>query len=332
MSQVYEPDDALSYLSHARYGKDKVRVFRVVRNGPWHEVAEYNITALVEGDIETSYTKADNSVVVATDSIKNIVNFLAKTSPHVLHPERFALHIGTHLVSKYAQIKKAFITLEQLRWSRIPVASGPGQTPAPHPHAFYRDGDDKRTVEAELDASRGKGEIVARVTAGLKDLLVLKTTGSGFASFVRDEYTTLAEVDDRILSTAIDLTYTFAPLLVLRPVDGEGKVFQLGLGPEEAKGTPWDGDAVAAAARNITLELFALDESASVQATLYKMAQRIVNEHAHIQSVSYSLPNKHYVPVDMKYLGIDNTSPPNAEVFVPLSAPSGLISATVSRK
>jgi urate oxidase len=76
-------------LTHARYGKDLVRVLRVVREGAWHHVVEYNVKALVEGEIETrwepfiinhrlkchyivSYTKADNSCVVATDSIKNI--------------------------------------------------------------------------------------------------------------------------------------------------------------------------------------------------------------------------------------------------------------------
>ena len=45
----------LSYLSHARYGKDKVRVLRVVREGSWHTVVEYNVKALVEGEIETRY-------------------------------------------------------------------------------------------------------------------------------------------------------------------------------------------------------------------------------------------------------------------------------------
>ena len=75
---------------------------------------------------------------------------LAKTSPHILIPERFALHLGTHLVSKYAHLKKAFITIEQLRWQRVPIAQGAGQTPKPHSHSFYRDGDEKRTVEAEV--------------------------------------------------------------------------------------------------------------------------------------------------------------------------------------
>lgn len=42
-----------SHLSHARYGKDLIRVFRVVRDGAWHQVVEYNVQALLEGDIET---------------------------------------------------------------------------------------------------------------------------------------------------------------------------------------------------------------------------------------------------------------------------------------
>jgi len=57
-------------LATARYGKDKVRVFRVVRDqeSKVHDVVEYNVTVLVEGAIETSYTQADNTVVIATDS------------------------------------------------------------------------------------------------------------------------------------------------------------------------------------------------------------------------------------------------------------------------
>lgn len=99
----------------------------------------------------------------------------------------------------------------------------------------------------------------------MKDLLVIKTTGSAFESFVRDEYTTLVEVNDRIFSTSVDLTYTFAPISIPAPADGEGKVFDAPLKGDAAKGTPWDGDALAASAREVTLEVFALDESASVQ-------------------------------------------------------------------
>ena len=43
----------MSELTSARYGKAKVRVFRVVKEGRWHHVVEYNVEALLEGDIVT---------------------------------------------------------------------------------------------------------------------------------------------------------------------------------------------------------------------------------------------------------------------------------------
>ena len=39
------------------------------------------------------------------------------------------------------------------------------------------------------------------------------------------------------------------------------------------------------------------------------MAQRVLAENAGVESVRYELPNKHYIPVDMKYIGVDNTTP-----------------------
>jgi urate oxidase len=72
---------------------------------------------------------------------------------------------------------------------------------------------------------------------------------------------------------------------------------------------PMVGIAASDLARTITLDVFATDESASVQATLYKMAQRLLVENKFIQSVTYTLPNKHYIPVDMKWAGVDNLNP-----------------------
>ncbi len=46
-----------------------------------------------------------------------------------------------------------------------------------------------------------------------------------------------------------------------------------------------------------------------LQATLYKMGEHIITENTQVQTVSYSLPNKHYIPVDMRYIGIDNLTP-----------------------
>ena len=170
---------------------------------------------------------------------------------------------------------------------------------------------------------------------------MLKSTGSAFENFVRDEYTTLPEVDDRIFSTSVDLRYTYGQVEVQLPRDEKRLIF----GGEYliGEGHPWEDAKVGARSREITLDVFAQDESASVQvrgnaelpiddscvvvaeltalgcqATLYKMAQRVLAENAGVDTVRYVLPNKHYIPVDMKYIGVDNTTP---YVFFSLSFP-----------
>ncbi|CAE6425433.1 unnamed protein product [Rhizoctonia solani] len=289
----------MSSLTAARYGKDKVRVFRVVREGDKHSIVEYNVRALLEGNIATSYTQADNSVVVATDSIKNTCYVIVKSSPHVLSPELYGLHLGTHFVTKYPHIHKAFITIEQLKWSRITVEG------TPHKHSFVRDGEEKIVVNVEVDATAGKDKVSAKVDA------VLKSSGSAFEGFIRDEYTTLrVDVDDRIFSTSIDLDYSIK--LPDEPVTIDG----LGAIGEKAKFSE-----LQASARKITLETFATDESASVQATMYKMSQQFIADNATANSISYRLPNKHYIPVPLDYIGLANSKPKDAEVFCPVEAP-----------
>ncbi|XP_006458895.1 hypothetical protein AGABI2DRAFT_65743 [Agaricus bisporus var. bisporus H97] len=332
----------MSSLSRAEYGKANVRVFRIVRgDGKWHHVVEYNVTVLLQGDISTSYTQADNSVVVATDSD------IAKISPHILSPEKFALHLGTFIVSKYGHIEKADVRVEQLRWKRISVPGNGngdgdekekegGEKEYGHEHAFWRDGEEKRIVNVVVDKRKEKDELIASVSAGISDLLVLKSTGSSFTDFIQDEFTTLIPVNDRIFSTSIDLIYTFQDISIPLPKDETKKVeFEVVVreGEEGYKGSVWD-EGVFERARKATVEVFAKDESASVQATLFKMGQRIIEENEGIREVRYALPNKHYIPVNMEYIGIDNLTPcvAKAEVFCPIGAPSGLISATISRK
>jgi len=73
---------------------------------------------------------------------------LAKVSPHILNAEKFGIHLGVHILSRYEHLHKAFVTIEQLRWTRISVDGKQGV--AEHSHAFYRDGDEKRVVKIEV--------------------------------------------------------------------------------------------------------------------------------------------------------------------------------------
>ncbi|KPM34891.1 Uricase [Neonectria ditissima] len=295
----------MPYVSAARYGKDNVRVYKVHRNTETgvQTVTEMTVCCLLEGDIDTSYTKADNSVVVATDSIKNTIYITAKENP-VTPPELFASILGNHFIQKYPHIHVANVKVVTHRWTRMDIDG------KPHPHSFIKDSDEVRNVEARISRKDG-----IAITSSIVGLTVLKSTGSGFYGFIRDEYTTLPEVTDRILSTDVDASWKW-------------KVFE---NVEAVQASVPKFDETWKTARDITLKLFAEDESASVQNTMYKMCEEILAAVPDVETVIYALPNKHYFEIDLKWhKGTENTGK-DAEVYAPQSGPNGLIKCEVSR-
>jgi urate oxidase len=144
----------------------------------------------------------------------------------------------------------------------------------PHPHSFYRDGEELRVVESVT--REGKG---VSIRSKLEKLLVLKSTGSAFHGFHRDEYTKLPETWDRILSTDIEAGWQW-------------KLFKNAEGAKRVDfNTAWK------TVRDITMKIFAEDNSASVQATMYKMCDKILATVPEVDAVDYSLPNKHYFEI-----------------------------------
>lgn len=275
----------MSHISAARYGKDNVRVLKTDRDPATgvHTVTEMTVCCLLEGDIDTSYTKADNSVVVATDSIKNTTFILAKQNP-VTTPELFAAILGSHFIEKYSHIHVANVQITTHRWTRLDIDG------KPHPHSFIKDSEEKRNVEARVSRKDG-----ISLTSSIAGLTVLKSTGSAFHGFVRDEYTTLPETWDRILSTDVDASWkwkTFASVQAVRDILPKFN-------------RAWE------VARKITLKLFAEDESASVQNTMYKMADQILAAVPETETIIYSLPNKHYFELGkfLTYISLLNSLP-----------------------
>ena len=258
-----------SKLAYAKYGKDNVRVMNVHKDKATgiHEVFEYRVCSLLEGDIETSYTEADNSVIVPTDTQKQTIYILAKKHP-VSPPELFASTLAQHYIDKYKHIHIAHIDIEQVSWGRMTIDG------KPHPHSFVSGGTEKRT--ASVTATEGKG---IEIRSGIKDLLVLKSTGSAFYGYdTTDPYTRLPETRDRILSTSVECIWTWNVFGHLSTIDQQKAMFD----------SAWEH------ARATTLDLFAKENSPSVQNTMYKMANEILAAVQEVAKVEYSLPNKHY--------------------------------------
>lgn len=259
-------------LSYARYGKDNVRVYKVQKNPDGtQDVTEMTVCTLLEGDIAASWTAADNANIVATDTQKQTVYVMAKQHP-VNPPELFASILGNHFISQYPHIHVAHVKIVVHRWTRMEVGG------KPHPHSFLRDGEEKRVVEAVVKRNGG-----ISIKSGIKGLLVLKSTGSQFWGFHRDEFTRLPEVWDRILSTEVEAFWQWKQFAGLEEVKKEAERRAFDNAHEDA--------------RRITLEKFATENSPSVQNTMYLMAEDILNAAPGVESVDYSLPNKHYFEV-----------------------------------
>jgi urate oxidase len=270
-------------LTHNAYGKSQVRLTRVTRHADRHDLTELSVAIQLEGDFARSYLDGDNSQVVATDTMKNTVYVLAKTHG-VADLEGFGVALARHFLQEYPQVTRAAIELDEQLWQRI------------HPHAFVGGGSEKRTC---VVTGTHEG---CRVESGLGGLLVLKTTDSGFAGFVRDRYTTLPETNDRLFATLIAAAWTYTSALA-------------------------EWDACHRMIRGALLDAFATHQSMSVQQTLYAMGEAALEACPQIEQIRLEMPNKHRILVNLQPFGLDN----NNEVFVVTDEPFGLISGTVRR-
>lgn len=298
------------FLTNAKYGKDNVRLLKVKRdpeNPKKQDVIELTVQVLLLGDIDVSYTKADNAPIVPTDTVKNTIYILAKQ--HEVWPiERFGCTLVEHFISRYSHIHGAEAKIIQHRWTRYDVQG------KPHLHSFIQDGIETRITEVKKTET-SNFEISSRI----KDLTVFKSTGSKFYGYHQCEYTTLKETWDRILSTDVDATWFW----------NSSKFSNMAAVNDFADKKGFDN--AYDLARNSTLEIFALEDSASVQATMYNISEKIIESVPWVDDVTYVLPNKHFLELDLSWhKGLQNKGK-DAEVYVPASDPNGLIKSTVSR-
>ena len=178
-------------LVSSRYGKSRVRLVKVVRGSDVHRVVEWNVQVLVAGDFETSYTEGDNSKVLATDTMKNVVYALARRSSAET-PEAFAGELCQFLLDRNPAIVSVEVRIEAKAWETLA------------PTAFRQRGPE---IDVATVAATREG---VEIRSGIEGLVVLKTAGSGFVGFARDELTTLPETTDRLLGTEASVVWTYA--------------------------------------------------------------------------------------------------------------------------
>ncbi len=276
-------------LSSDWYGKGDVRLTKVVRRGTHHDLYEYSVKVILAGEFASCYYTGDNSSLVATDTMKNTVYALA--DKHEFNsPEQFGQILTKHFVTNNKHISSARAEIAETRWERLITGNGP------HEHAFQVAGSGLRAATV-VTTQEGRVE----TAGGISGLKVLKTTKSGFVGFLRDEYTTLPHVTDRIFATTVDAVWTFAK--------------------------PGDYNQSFATALEVLLHVFGEHDSLAVQQTIYAMGEAMLARDPALGEVRLTMPNQHRIPFNLEPLGRKNTN----SIFVTTSEPFGLIHGTISR-
>jgi len=259
----------MARLGENRYGKSRVRLSRITRYADRHEFNEWTVHVGLEGDFEASFTAADNSRILPTDTMKNTVYFVARRSK-ALTIEAFAMELGDHLLANNAQVSGACVEVEEKSWQHMIVEGAPDAT------AFKLGGPEVQTVRAVRDQGREWS-----VKSGVDGLVILKTAKSAFTGFIVDELTTLKPAADRIFGTRATAKWDYAS-------------------PEP--------DFAQARARIVSalLKEFAAHESKSVQHTLFDMGKAALDAAPEIARIHLTMPNLHHLLADLSPFGLDN--------------------------
>jgi len=249
-----------------RYGKGRVRTLRVERDGERNSIREMTLQVMLEGAFDLAYTHADNRKVIATDTVKNIVNLVAREQV-AAQAEQFCQAVACRFLDLYDHVEKVDVQGVETRWTRM-VVDGTA-----HPHGFTLDGNGQpvvRLVQTRRDC---------RLESGIENFTFMKSTGSGWSDYLMDEFTTLPETHDRITATSMNAHWLWAS-------------------------TPVDHAASNRRLLETMLEVFVTTYSAGVQDSLFRMGEAALQAIPEIAEISLACPNKHYLPLDLSRFGV----------------------------
>jgi urate oxidase/2-oxo-4-hydroxy-4-carboxy-5-ureidoimidazoline decarboxylase len=222
--------------------------------------ADISMEVLGQGFLAT-YTEGDNSAVVATDTMKNVILRRAHEYEGATL-EGLLYDLGHGFLATYPEMEGLRLWAVQQPW----VA----ETGRLHRRV---DGDHD-VVEIELSQTDEEIALVDH-RAGHVGLRLLKTTGSAFTKFARDDDTTLPERADRPLFIHLDVHWHYGTV------------------------TDAIGDGRVASEDVLALVLSTFDEfvSESIQHLVYEMGTRILAAFPALSQISFRGENHTYDPV-----------------------------------
>jgi urate oxidase len=267
-----------------RYGKANVACYRTYAQplaglAPIPESAftgRENILFATDVDVEVygdnfmpAYTEGDNSNVVPTDTMKNFILRMGAKYEGATH-EGFLYFLGEQFLATYPQMQTLRLIGREIPFAAASVSQNDGF--AASPTLFSRTRDDHAIASFDITRA-GDAVQITDHRCGQVDLQLIKITGSSFAQFPRDSYTTLPEMKDRPLFIYLDMFWRYAD-------------------PSHATGADLSQYVAAEQVRDLAQVVFHEFVSKSIQHLVYEMGRRILDRFPQLAEVSFEAQNR----------------------------------------
>lgn len=302
----YGKADVSTYRTHGTPLRGVRRIPESSFDGRPNTLLAASIDVQVMGDAFTdAYTVGDNSNVVATDTMKNFIHreslaFRGSTL------EGWLFFLGQRFLDTYPQMERLRVSGEELRFDAQAVPDGAGGF-APSGVLFHRRHDDRSVSMLEVGRADDGQVVLGDLRSGRVGLELIKVTGSAFAAFARDDYTTLPERKDRMLFTFIDISWRYADPSVA-------------VTPDPARYV--DGQQVADLAAVVFHEFVSL----SIQHLVHEIGTRMLERYRELTEITFEAQNRTFDPSG------EDPADPRVKVHTDPRPPFGRIGLTMRRE
>lgn len=228
-----------------------------------------NIQVKVAGEaFRPSFSEGDNSLVVATDSMKNFIqrhmgSFNGSTM------EGFLDYVAKAFLNKYHQISSVELTGDLLSFEKMDVLNDEERLAS---ELVFKQSNNEQSQASLLIERTDQSYEITKQQSSLKNLQLIKVQGNSFSGFIRDEYTTLPEDSNRPLFIYLDIHWVY-----------EHEHDALGDQP---------GTYVAAEQiRDLAASIFDQTETKSIQHLIYEIGCTILSTFPQLIHVSFESQN-----------------------------------------
>lgn len=301
-----------------RYGKADVKVYRT------HGTPLRGVTAIPESsftgrsntlmaaELEVvvhgttfldAYTRGDNRLVVATDTMKNFMH-AASLATQATTLEGWLHDVGSAFLATYPHMEQVTMLGRELPFLAVAVPGDGGEW-ITSDVLFGRDRNDRSTASLDLERD-GDAVRITGHACGRTDLQLIKITGSAFADFARDEHTTLPDRRDRPLYIWCDIAWRYADA-------GDA------LGTDPARYVA--GEQVADLAGSVFHEFVSL----SIQHLVNEIGAQMLERWPQLAEVSFEATNR------LWDVGTESETDPRVKTYADPRPPFGRIGLVMRR-